>query len=41
MPTKRGNKRVMPRAVARMKDEETPAQKKKWLVEEKKMKGRR
>jgi hypothetical protein len=41
MPAKKTAKKVMPRAVARVNGEETPAQKKKRLAEEKKMKARR
>jgi hypothetical protein len=41
MPAKKVTKKVMPRAVARMKEEETPAQKKKRMAEEKRVKARR
>lgn len=41
MPAKKVAKKVMPRAVARGKDEETPAQKRKRMAEEKKMKARK
>jgi hypothetical protein len=41
MPGKKSSKQVMPRAVARVKGEETPAQRKKRMAEGKKMKSRR
>jgi hypothetical protein len=41
MPTKKVAKKVMPRAVTGVKEEETPTEKRKRLAEEKKAKSRR
>jgi hypothetical protein len=41
MPGKKSSKKAMPRAIARVKEEETPAQKRKRLAEEKKTRARR
>ena len=41
MPAKKVTKKATPRGVIRMKEEETPAQKRKRMAEEKKMRARR
>jgi hypothetical protein len=41
MPAKKDTKKIMPKATARMQGEETPAQRRKRLAEEKKARARR